>query len=72
MRNLNLAPFGMLHIICCSRGDMHQSLRLLSLAAICGMVGTDVLPKTYVLFIVLTVFLGPRPGALPLGEHRNV
>ena len=33
---------------------------------------TDVLPKTYVLFIVLTVFLGPRPGALPLGEHINV
>ena len=33
---------------------------------------TDVLPKTYVLFIVLTVFLGPGPGALPLGEHINV
>ena len=33
---------------------------------------TDVLPKTYVLFIVLTVFLGPRPGALPLSEHINV
>ena len=42
MRKLNLAPFGMLHIICCSRGDMHQSLRLLSLAAICGMVGAYV------------------------------
>ena len=55
----------------CPHND-HSKLVLPISRPLNPLVKTDVLPKTYVLFIVLTVFLGPRPGALPLGEHINV